>query len=224
MIPELSVPGYKFEGWFADPACTQRITQNTILWVKEDVQIYPKLTLNTFNMTIKLNNNEWAASGINIQIFKIGDVETKVFEATNIQDATFKIDQPFDAGYYRVLASQKATNLEQMVQLGALVWVEGETNYIVDYYSITLTKGDNGINCVYILEENGQVIETEDIHNNAQIYLRGQSIVISAVVAEKDGYSWNDWIDGDTGKPVRSGQDLTITSLEKPYVFTAQSK
>ena len=223
-LPELSVPGYKFEGWFADPACTQRITQNTILWVKEDVQIYPKLTLNTFNMTIKLNNNEWAASGINIQIFKIGDVETKVFEATNIQDATFKIDQPFDAGYYRVLASQKATNLEQMVQLGALVWVEGETNYIVDYYSITLTKGDNGINCVYILEENGQVIETEDIHNNAQIYLRGQSIVISAVVAEKDGYSWNDWIDGDTGKPVRSGQDLTITSLEKPYVFTAQSK
>ena len=223
-LPELSVSGYKFEGWFADPACTQRVTQYTILWAKEDVQIYPKLVLNTFNMTIKLNNNAWEASGINIQIFKVGDAETKVFEATNIQDATFKIDQPFDVGYYRVMASQKATNLDKMVQLGALVWVEGETNYIVDYYSITLTKGDNGINCVYILEENGQLVEVEDIHNNAQIYLRGQSIIVSAVVAEKDGFAWGDWIDGDTGNALRIGQDLTIASIEKPYVFTAQSQ
>ena len=223
-LPEIDVAGYKFEGWFADPACTQRITQYTIFWAKEDVQIYPKLTLNTFNMTIKLNNNEWEASGINIQIFKVGNAETKVFEASNIQDATFKIDQPFDVGYYRVMASQKATNLQNMVQLGALVWVEGETNYIVDYYSITLTKGDNGINSVYIMEENGQLVEMEDIHNNAQIYLRGQSLVISAVVAEKDGFTWDDWIDGDTGTALRSGQDLTITSIEKPYVFTAQSQ
>ena len=94
---------------------------------------------------------------------------------------------------------------------------------MIDYYSLTLTKGDLGINSVYISEENEVYINGQDIHNNAQIYLRGQTIVVSAVVAEGNGYSWTAWVDALTGEQYSASQDLEIESIDQSFVLTATS-
>jgi sensor domain CHASE-containing protein len=76
---------------------------------------------------------------------------------------------------------------------------------------------------VFISEENEVYINGQDIHNNAQIYLRGQSVVIDAVVAEGNGYSWAGWYDALAGRQYSGIQELEIENINQSFVLTATS-
>ena len=223
-LPVLEVEGYTFEGWFIDPEFNNRISPSSLFWTRENTTMYPLLTPNTFEFSIKLNDVEWLESGINIGVYRVVDgTETLVWSAEDVNVSTLTVDKALEKGFYQVYASRKADKLSELYQIGEITYVEGKVNFVIDYYSLTLTKGDDGINSVYIAEENEVYVNGQDIHNNAQIYLSGQSIVISAVVAEGNGFEWNAWIDASTGKQYSTSQDLEIESLDQSFVFTALS-
>ena len=223
-LPVLEIDGYTFEGWFIDPEFNYRISPSSLFWAREDTTMYPKLTPNTLELSIRLNDVEWLNSNINIGVYKVVDsTETLVWSMENIQDSSVTVDKALEKGFYKVYASRKADKLTELYQIGAITYVEGMVNFVIDYYSLTLTRGDVGINSVYISEENDVYINGQDIHNNAQIYLRGQSVVISAVVAEGNGYAWSAWVDALTGDRYSTSQDLEIESIDQSFVLTAST-
>ncbi|MBR5012854.1 MAG: InlB B-repeat-containing protein, partial [Clostridia bacterium] len=169
-LPVLEVEGYTFEGWFIDPEFNYRISPSSLFWAREDTTMYPLLTPNTLELSIRLNDVEWLNSNINIGVYKVVDsTETLVWTMENITESSVKVDKALEKGFYKVYASRKADKLTELYQIGAVTYVEGMVNFVIDYYSLTLTRGDIGINSVYISEENEVYINGQDIHNNAQI-------------------------------------------------------
>ena len=223
-LPVLEKDGYTFEGWFIDPEFNYRISPSSLFWARQDTTMYPLLTPNTLELSIRLNDVEWLNSNINVGVYKVVDsTETLVWSMENIQESSVTVDKALEKGFYKVYASRKADKLTELYQIGGVTYIEGKVNFVIDYYSLTLTKGDLGINSVYISEENEVYINGQDIHNNAQIYLRGQTIVVSAVVAEGNGYSWTAWVDALTGEQYSASQDLEIESIDQSFVLTATS-
>lgn len=220
-LPVLKLSGHTFNGWFSDQSLTQRVSAATLYWADSDITLYPKFTKNTFEISITLDNVEWVNSGITVEIYKVGNTETLVERAENITSSIITLDEAFEEGYYRVYASiKKGSNV--LVSVGDSIFVSGKVKFAIGYYSIVLTKTD-GVNSVYIAEENGNSVPIKDIHNNAQVYLSGQTVAISTVPNEGDGYQFAGWKNLKNGQIISKDNFLNLT-INQSYVLEAQSK
>lgn len=217
-LPTLTKEGYVFDGWFSDSACKNRVTKNTLYDKREDGELFAKFTPLVMTIIINLNGVAWENSGIDIQIYKKGNASIDR-QYSDVSTSRIEINTGLIADTEYIIKATSKIGNEEFLE-ATTCRVDGRVNCVINYYSLILSKGDQGINCVYIDDKNnGQV---EDIHNNTQIYLAGQDITINAVVAETDNYEWDGWhtTDGENF----SSQKYTIKKLEKGYTLIATAK
>lgn len=220
-LPELNLAGHVFDGWYTDKTYTKKISSASTYLNHENITLYPKFIKNSFAISIRLDNVDWVNSGITIEVYRVDDKEELVLRQENLIDSSIVLTGDFEEGYYQIYGSRKANAKQEMFEVGSSIFVSGKVNFVVDYYSLTLTKTE-GINSVYILQENGETVNGVDIHNNAQIYLRGQTVVISAVVSEGAGYEFDAWQNLETNDQISQiDQELV---MDKHQILKAFAK